>query len=227
MMLVIENVLAKAEVARFREALDRAAWEDGRVSAGSLARTAKNNRQLPEESETAITLGNHLLRLLGAHPLFISATLPEKIYPPRFNKYEGGERYGAHVDSAVMRLPGVQASMRADISATLFLSEPDDYDGGELTIEGAFGAQEVKLPAGDMVIYPAGSLHHVAPVTRGARVGAFFWVQSMVSEEARRTILFDLDQSIQSLRARASPDDGEILRLSAVYTNLLRLWAVV
>lgn len=227
MMLVIENVLVDAELQRFRDLLDRAAWEDGRTSAGSLARAAKNNRQLDEDAETAITLGNQILRILGAHPLFISAALPEKIYPPRFNRYEGGEHYGAHVDSAVMRMPGKQASMRADISATLFLSNPDDYEGGELTIEGPFGAQEVKLSAGDMVIYPANSLHQVRPVTRGVRTSAFFWVQSMVAEESRRTILFDLDQSIQSLRAGATVSEGEVLRLSAVYTNLLRMWANV
>lgn len=227
MLLVIEGVLKKAEVAQFRKRLDGAEWVDGRKTAGSVASAVKQNVQLEEESPTAIALGEHILRTLGHNPLFISAALPEKIYPPKFNRYAGGDQYGAHVDSAVMRIARAGVTLRADLSATLFLSEPEDYEGGVLTIEGAFGAQEIKLAAGDLVLYPASSLHQVSPVTAGARTSAFFWVQSMVADLSQRALLYDLDQAIQSLRARDGGAGDEILRLTGVYNNLLRLWAAV
>jgi PKHD-type hydroxylase len=228
MLLVIDNVLSKAEVAHFRERLDGAEWSDGRKSAGSIAATVKHNVQLEETSSAAIALGERILRTLGQNPTFVSSALPEKIYPPKFNRYAGGDHYGAHVDSAVMRIARAGVTLRADLSATLFLSEPEEYEGGVLTIEGAYGAQEIKLAAGDLVLYPACSLHQVSPVTAGARLAAFFWVQSMVADLSRRSLLYDLDQAIQGLRAREGTACGdEILRLTGVYNNLLRLWAAV
>ncbi|MFC0135805.1 Fe2+-dependent dioxygenase [Massilia eurypsychrophila] len=226
MLITIENVLSKDEVRQFRAHLDQAAWQDGAVSAGTLARHVKSNQQLDESAEPAISLGNHLLRKLGADPLFISAALPRKIYPPRFNRYAGGGAYGTHVDSAVMQIPGTALSMRADLSATVFLAEPDEYEGGELEIEGQFGAQAVKLGAGGMVLYPSSSLHRVAPVTAGARVASFLWIESLVGDEGDRTLLFDLDQSIQKLTPALEAHQGDLLRLTGIYHNLLRRWAV-
>ncbi|MBS0582021.1 MAG: Fe2+-dependent dioxygenase [Proteobacteria bacterium] len=222
MLNVIEKVLDGDEVRQFRAHLESAQWQDGAATAGSLAREVKHNLQLDERGDAAIALGNHVLRKLGNHALFVSAALPRKIHPPRFNLYRDGGDYGAHVDSAVMRLPGTQDSLRADLAATLFLCDPADYDGGELEIEAGFGAQTVKLGAGDMVLYPASSLHRVAPVTRGARLAAFFWIESLVGDEQMRALLFDLDQSIQQLAPRASAQDPVLLRLTHVYHNLLR-----
>lgn len=227
MLLVIENVLKQEEVAQFRRRLDAADWIDGRATAGTLSHEVKRNRQLAENSDVAVSLGNHLLRTLGNHPQFVSAALPERIYQPKFNRYAGGERYGAHVDGAIMRVPGANLTIRTDVSATLFLCEPDEYDGGVLTIEGTYGAQEVKLPAGDLVLYPSHSLHEVTPVTRGERTCAFFWLQSMVADAVRRGLLYDLDQTIQALRARGAASPEELLRLTGIYSNLLRQWAVV
>lgn len=225
MLMVIEQVLSAEEVAQFRQYLDNANWEDGQRSAGALASQVKDNEQLNEHSELAISLGNHILKILGNHPQFISAALPQRIYPPRFNRYRGGGRYGVHVDGAVMPIPGTRDVLRSDLSMTLFLCEPDDYDGGELVIEGKFGAQAVKLKAGDMVLYPSSSLHQVLPVTRGERVCSFFWLQSMVRDDGERELLFDLDQSIQSLTQQVGRDSPEVVRLSGVYHNLLRRWA--
>jgi PKHD-type hydroxylase len=222
MLITIDNVLSEDEVRQFRAHLGEAAWQDGAISAGTLARHAKHNQQLDENAEPAISLGNHVLRNLGAEPLFISAALPRKIYPPRFNRYAGGGTYGTHVDSAVMQIPGTSVSMRADLAATVFLAEPDEYEGGELEIEGEFGAQSVKLAAGSMVLYPASSLHRVTPVTAGARVASFFWIESLVGDDAGRALLFDLDQAIQKL----APDEPQLLRLTGIYHNLLRRWAV-
>lgn len=227
MLTLIEQVLTTEEVSRFRAHLDAADWQDGLLTAGSLAAGVKHNQQLDEQSDLAIELGNHILRRLGSHPLFISAALPERIYPPKFNRYAGGGHYGAHVDGAVMPLPGSRDTLRSDLSATLFLCEPEEYEGGELTIETAFGAQQVKLAAGDMVLYPSSSLHRVEPVTAGARVCSFFWIQSMVRDEGKRTLLFDLDQSIQGLTPQQQNGDQDILRLTGVYHNLLRRWAEV
>lgn len=227
MLIVVENVLSKDEVAQFRGHLEHAHWQDGAQTAGTLAAGVKRNQQVNEDTDLAIQLGNHILRRLGNHALFVSAALPEKIYPPKFNRYSGGGHYGAHVDGAVMPLPGGHGTLRSDLSATLFLCEPEEYDGGELTIETAFGAQQVKLSAGDLVLYPSSSLHRVEPVTRGTRTCSFFWIQSMVRDEGKRTLLFDLDQSIQSLTPRQPEGDTDILQLTGVYHNLLRRWAEV
>ncbi len=222
MLITIENVLGKDEVRQFREHLDRAEWLDGVQSAGTLARHVKGNLEIGQGSEIALSLGEHILRVLGNHPAFISAALPRKIYPPRFNRYAGGGRYGLHVDSAIMAIPGTRESLRTDLSATLFLSEPDEYDGGELEIESAFGAQAAKLEAGDLLLYPSSSLHQVTPVTRGARIASFFWIESMVADDGDRSLLFDLDQAIQSLGPSLDPRDPRLLRLTGVYHNLLR-----
>lgn len=225
MLIPIAQVLNKDEVRQFRAHLDNATWQDGLTTAGTLARAIKRNLQLDDEAEPAISLGNHILRTLGNHPLFISAALPLRIYPPKFNCYTGGGTYGAHVDSALMQVPGTNITVRSDLSATLFLSEPDEYNGGELEIEGPFGVQAVKLEAGDMVLYPSSSLHRVTPVTRGARICSFFWIQSMVADEGARTLLFDLDQSIQGITPAVAADDPHLLKLTGVYHNLLRRWA--
>jgi PKHD-type hydroxylase len=226
MLTTIDNVLSKDEVRQFRTHLDAAAWNDGAGSAGTLARTVKHNQQLDDDGAVAVSLRKHLLRQLGEHPLFISAALPRKIYPPKFNRYAGGGAYGTHVDSAVMHIPGTGVSLRSDLAATLFLAEPEEYDGGELEIDGAFGVQAVKLAAGDMVLYPSSSLHRVTPVTRGARVASFFWIESMVGDDAERTLLFDLDQTIQQLTPALAADQDKLLRLTGIYHNLLRRWAV-
>ncbi|WP_340644717.1 Fe2+-dependent dioxygenase [Phenylobacterium sp.] len=224
MLITIEGVLDRGEVAAFRDRLDGADWQDGAASAGGLAHGQKTNQQLAEDDAIGIGLGGEVLRRIGSNPLFISAALPSKIYPPRFNRYAGGGAYGAHVDSALMRTPqGVM--LRGDLSATLFLSEPDEYDGGELEIEGPFGAQAVKLSAGDMILYPASSLHRVTPVTRGARIAAFFWIESYVADESQRTLLFDLDQAIQGMTPLAKAGDENLLKLTGVYHNLIRRWA--
>jgi PKHD-type hydroxylase len=225
MLIAIENVLSKDEVRQFRAHLDHAQWEDGAHTAGTLASLVKRNLQLADGSELADRLGEHILRKLGSHPTFISAALPQHIYPPKFNCYREGGTYGAHVDSALMRVPGTELTLRTDVSATLFLAEPDEYEGGELEIECPFGVQAVKLEAGDLVLYPATSLHRVTPVTRGARIASFFWIQSLVADEGARTLLHDLDQSIQGLRASGRSDDTDLLRLTGVYHNLLRRWA--
>jgi len=226
MLIVIENVLTPDEVHQYRQQLDQAEWEAGSSTAGDIARAVKTNQQLPDDTALAITLGNHLVTRLGTHPQFISAALPQTIYPPKFNRYRDGGHYGVHVDSAIMHLPGKPDSMRTDLSATVFLSQPEDYEGGELIIEGKFGAQSVKLNAGDMVLYPSSSLHQVLPVTQGQRVCSFFWLQSMVRDEAARELLYDLDQSIQSVRTELQPNHPEVARLTGIYHNLLRRWAL-
>ncbi len=225
MLIAIEKVLDTAEIAHFREQLARARWQEGFASAGTLARQVKRNQQLEEGAEPAVSLGNLILRRLGNHPRFIAAALPARIYPPRFNRYADGGTYGLHVDSAVMPVLGTNVTVRSDLSATLFLCEPDSYEGGELEIETAFGVQSVKLAAGDLVLYPSSSLHRVAPVTRGERLAAFFWIQSLVADEGERTLLFDLDQAIQGVAPRVPPDDPHLLKLTGVYHNLLRRWA--
>lgn len=225
MLISIDQVLTPDEVRAFRAELDAADWQDGAATAGTLAQSVKRNQQLPDGSELATRLGQHILRRLAATPLFISAALPRTIYPPKFNRYAGGGTYGAHVDSALMFLPGSAQQMRTDLSATLFLAEPEEYDGGELEVEGPFGVQTVKLAAGDMVLYPSSSLHRVTPVTRGARVASFFWIESLVADEAERTLLFDLDQSVQQVTPLLAPDDMRLVQLTGVYHNLLRRWA--
>lgn len=225
MLISIEQVLTRSEVQQFRQELDAARWDDGAATAGTLAKAVKHNQQITDGSALATRLGQQILRRLAATPLFISAALPRTIYPPKFNRYAGGGQYGAHVDSALMVLPGSSQQMRTDLSATLFLAEPDEYEGGELEVEGPFGVQAVKLAAGDMVLYPSTSLHRVTPVTRGARLASFFWIESLVQDEGERTLLFDLDQSIQQLTPLVTPDDMRLVQLTGVYHNLLRRWA--
>lgn len=225
MLITLQQVLSKDEVRQFRAHLDGADWEDGARSGGTLARTVKHNRQLGDSTELAYSLGNHIVRALGTHALFVSAALPRKIYPPRFNRYDVGGAYGTHVDSAIMHVADSATSVRTDLAATLFLSEPDEYSGGELEIEGQFGAQAIKLAAGDMVLYPASSLHRVAPVTAGARVASFFWVESLVGDDAARATLFDLDSAIQQLTSVLEASDARLLKLTNVYHNLVRRWA--
>lgn len=227
MLLVIEQVLEAAEVAEFRDRLARANWVDGAATAGSRSIAVKQNLQLDRHDSDAVELRNRVLARLGQHPTFISAALPEKIWPPVFNCYRDGGHYGTHSDAALMRLPEANLTLRSDVSATLFLSDPDEYDGGELVVEGRYGAQAVKLAAGDMVLYPSASLHQVTPVTRGERVCAILWLQSAVADPIARSLLFDLDQSIQGLAPGRAADDPDVDRLIHVYHNLLRRWATV
>lgn len=224
MLLPIENVLSADEVLHFRQQLATAPWQDGKASAGSQAMLVKDNLQLDDRSETAQTLRNFILARLASHPDFIAAALPKKIFPPKFNCYQHGGHYGLHVDGAIMTLPDGQA-MRTDLSVTLFLCDPDEYEGGELVIDSHLGVQEVKLAAGDLILYPSTSLHEVRPVTAGARICSFFWLESMVRQASRRETLYDLDQSIQQLTRERGGDDSEVRRLSWVYHNLLREWA--
>lgn len=225
MLLCVPDVLSKAQVAECRTVLAQAEWVDGRVTAGAQSAVVKQNRQIPEDSPVARTVGERILAALAANPLFISAALPLKIFPPLFNSYAGGEHFGVHVDNAIRIVKGTVMRVRTDLSATLFLTEPAEYDGGELVIEDSYGAQEVKLAAGDMVLYPSTSLHQVRPVTRGVRVGAFFWMQSMVRDDGKRTLLFDLDQTIQALAREHGVDHPTAVRLSGIYHNLIRRWA--
>lgn len=224
MLLTIPKVLNGEPLVRARERLAAATWVDGRVTAGSHGVKVKDNQQLPEDSATARELGDLILAALERNALFISATLPARVYPPMFNRYSGGQRFGNHIDNAVRLLPGTGMKIRTDISATLFLAEPGEYDGGELLVEDTYGVHSVKLPAGDMVIYPGTSLHRVNPVTRGTRLASFFWIQSMIRDDARRTLLFDLDTAIQRVTAGA-PDHPAAVQLAGVYHNLLRMWA--
>lgn len=227
MLLHIPHVLDAAALRRVQQCLleAEAPWVSGLATAGHQGAKVKRNRQLTEDSALARELGGLVLAALERNPLFISAALPARVYPPLFNRYEGGERFGNHIDNAVRLLPGGSGEkLRTDLSATLFLAEPESYDGGELLIEGSLGAQSVKLPAGDLLLYPATSLHRVEPVTRGARLASFFWVQSMVAEESQRTLLFDLDTAIQRL-TQTGADEAALLQLTGCYHNLLRQWA--
>jgi len=228
MIITIPDVLTPEQVAHGRKILDAAEWVDGRVTAGHQSAQAKDNMQLPEGSPAARELGEMILKALGRNPLFLSAALPLHIFPPLFNRYSGGQSFGTHVDNAIRTVPGTAHRIRTDLSCTLFFVNPDEYDGGELCIEDTYGIQKVKLPAGSMVLYPSTSLHYVTPVTRGARVCSFFWLQSMIRDDARRSILFDLDLAIQRL-SRDLPDSqpaGEsAIQLTGVYHNLLRMWA--
>ena len=226
MLLQVPNVLSPEQVAQFRRALGDADWADGRITAGYQSAQAKHNQQLPEESPVAQQLGEAILSALQRSPLFMSAALPLKIFPPLFNRYEGGHSFGSHVDNAIRHIRGTPHRVRTDLSATLFLSAPDEYDGGELVIEDTYGLHSVKLPAGDLILYPSSSLHLVRPVTRGARVASFFWIQSMVRDDGRRALLFDLDNAIRRLGAD-HPSHPSIVQLTGVYHNLLRSWAEV
>ena len=226
MLLEIPQVLSTEQVAHFRKTLDEAQWVDGRVTAGPQSMRTKNNMQLPEDSPVAADLGGRILSALEKNPLFLTGALPQSVFPPLFNRYEGGQSFGSHVDNAIRQIRGTPHRVRTDLSATLFLSEPDEYEGGELIIEDVYGVQSVKLPAGSMVLYPSTSLHHVRPVTRGARVSSFFWIQSMIRDDGQRTLLFDLDIAIQRI-AQENPDHPSAVQLTGVYHNLLRRWAEV
>lgn len=222
MLIEIPQVLSRDEVAAVRRIVEAAAAVDGRVTAGELAARAKHNLQLPEDSAAAREAGDIVLRALGRNALFHSAALPLRVLPPLFNRYDMGMRFDSHVDGAVRAVPGTGIRMRADLSSTLFLTEPEDYDGGELVIEDSYGVHAVKLAAGHMILYPAGSLHRVNEITRGTRWASFFWTQSMIRDEALRALLCDLDRGIIDVR-RSLPDDAQgILMLTGVYHNLLR-----
>lgn len=224
MLLKIPQVLSAEEVRECRTLMERAQWVDGKVTAGYQSARAKDNLQLPEESPQARRMGEMILAALGRNLLFMSAALPLKIFPPLFNCYRGGQSFGTHVDNAIRPVKGTPHKVRTDLSATLFLSEPEEYDGGELLMEDTYGSHGAKLPAGDLVLYPATSLHRVTPVTRGARLASFFWIQSMVRDDGQRTLLFDLDMAIQKVRQSAMPEDSQV-QLTGIYHNLLRRWA--
>ncbi|WP_242124386.1 Fe2+-dependent dioxygenase [Sphingobium sp. Sx8-8] len=225
MLTVIPDLLDADGLARVRALIDAAQWVDGNVTSGHQSALAKRNLQLPEEAAEAKQAGQIVLDALGNSPLFIAAALPLKVFPPLFNSYAGGQAFGTHVDNAVRIQAGTGFRVRSDLSITVFLEEPESYDGGELTIDTNFGVQRVKLPAGHAVLYPSSSLHRVEPVTRGRRVASFFWLQSMVRDDAARQMLFDLDSSIQQLAADLGHDNAQVIRLTGVYHNLLRRWA--
>ena len=229
MLLHIPDVFTKAEVAALRRTLDAGPWADGNMTSGHQSATAKKNQQLPEDSAAAREVSALIVQALNANPMFVSAALPHTIFPPLFNRYEGGGEFGVHVDNAIRQRSGVggDVRIRSDLSATLFLSEPEDYDGGELIIEELYGAQSVKLPAGDLVLYPSKSLHRVTPVTRGARVSSFMWLQSLVRDDADRESLFRLDVATQRVNLDKGPKDQAVIELTGLYHNLLRRWSEV
>ena len=224
MIVRIASVLAAEELSAIRVRLESGAWDDGRLTAGFQSAQVKANLQLPQSDPAAREASDAVLRALERSPQFVSAALPHHVFPPLFNRYGPGMSFGNHVDNAVRQIPGTPHRLRTDVSATLFLNAPEEYDGGELIVEDAFGTHSVKLAAGDLVVYPAGSLHRVLPVTRGVRQAAFFWVQSMVRDDGARTLLFDLDRSIRDLTATGADRDC-IVRLTHCYHNLLRRWA--
>lgn len=225
MLLVIPRVFSPAQVAACVRDLDAAAWGDGRATAGLQSAPVKDNEQLDEASPVARAWGDQVLDALGASDLFVAAALPHRTFPPLFNRYGGGQSFGTHVDNAIRPVRGTSIKLRTDLSATLFLSDPATYDGGELIVEGPSGGQAIKLPAGDMVLYPASSLHQVTPVTRGVRLASFFWVQSMIRDTAARTLLFDLDRTIQRLAGERGIGDAAVVSLTGIYHNLVRRWA--
>lgn len=224
MLLVIPDVLTADQVAAMRARLDAAAWGSGLMSAGHQGARVKNNQQLAQTDPLAIELGETILAVLGSHPLFLSFALPLRVLPPMFNRYTGGEAFGTHVDGAVRNIPGTHLRLRTDLACTLFLCDPGEYDGGELSVEDTYGGKSVKLPAGHLVLYPSSSLHHVTPVTRGTRTCSFFWLQSLVRDNEKRTLLFELDNGIQELSID-HPDHPAAVKLTGVYHNLLRQWA--
>jgi PKHD-type hydroxylase len=229
MLICVPEVLSKAEVAEFRHLMDASGWEDGRSTAGAQSALVKRNEQLPPDSELARKLGHRIVSAITANPRFLAAAIPLHIFPPLFNRYAAsdGHHFGVHVDNAVRgdHLTGLR--IRTDLSVTLFLAEPEEYDGGELVVEDNYGSHEVKLPAGDLVLYPASSLHLVTPVTRGIRVASFFWLQSMIRDAHARSMIFDLDSAIQNLVERIGRDDPETVKLTGIYHNLIRYWAEV
>lgn len=230
MLLQIPEVLNAEQVAEARKLLDQAEWVDGRVTAGHQSAQAKDNMQIPEGHPIARQLGGAILQALGKNLLFLSAALPLHVFPPLFNKYSGGQSFGTHVDNSIRQVPGTPHRIRTDLSATLFFAGPEEYDGGELIVEDTYGSKSVKLPPGHMVLYPSTSLHHVKPVTRGARICSFFWIQSMIRDDGQRSILFDLDQGIQRLNRDLADQVAarqSSVQLTGVYHNLLRQWAEV
>ena len=227
MLICIPKVLSKAQVVACRERMDAAEWLDGKTTAGQQSAAVKQNSQLPENSPLATEIGNLILDALSQTPQFISAALPLKIFPPLFNRYQQGGQFGTHVDNAIRHVPGTIVRIRTDLSCTLFLSEPEEYVGGELVIEDNYGAQAVKLAAGDLVLYPSTSLHRVEAVTAGVRICSFFWLQSMVRDDGERTLLYDLDQTIQNLAVTLGLNHPQVVELSSIYHNLIRRWADV
>lgn len=227
MLIAIPDLLPPETLSNVRAIIDAAQWVDGNATSGVQSAMAKDNLQLPEQSAAAHQAGGLILQALSANPLFLAAALPHRIFPPLFNSYGEGQQFGTHVDNAIRVRTGTDFRIRSDLSATVFLCDPDSYDGGELVIEGEFGAQSVKLPAGHMVLYPASSLHHVTPVTHGRRIASFFWIQSMVRDSAARALLFDMDSAVQSVAGKVGLDDPGVVRLTGVYHNLLRRWAEV
>ena len=224
MLLTLPDVLTPDQVLQARERLEKAGWADGRITAGHQSAQVKRNLQLPESDPAARELGDLLLARLESNPLFLSAALPKVVFPPLFNRYGVGMDFGNHVDNAIRQIPGTPIRIRTDLSATVFLSDPGSYEGGQLIIEDTYGVHEVKLPSGSMVLYPSSSLHRVAPVTRGERLASFFWIQSMVRSDEQRTLLFDLDQSIQDVR-RTDESHSALVQLTGSYHNLLRMWS--
>lgn len=230
MLIAIPDVLDATQLAEARKILDAAEWVDGRVTAGHQSALAKDNVQIPENHPAARQLGEMIMKALGRNNLFFTAALPKHVFPPLFNRYSGGQSFGTHVDNAIRQVTGTPMRIRTDLSATLFFTAPEEYDGGELIVEDTYGAKSVKLPAGHMVLYPSTSLHHVRPVTRGARTCSFFWIQSMVRDNGQRSILFDLDQGIQRVNRDFNGKPGAteaVVQLTGVYHNLLRQWAEV
>jgi PKHD-type hydroxylase len=226
MILELPNVVTPAQIAETRRLLEAADWVDGKGTAGHQAAQAKDNLQVPPNHPAARQAGETILQALGQNPLFLSAALPRHILPPMFNRYSGGQHFGTHVDGAIRQVPGTPHRIRTDLSATLFFAGPEEYDGGELVIQDTYGAKSVKLPAGHLILYPASSLHHVAPVTRGTRLCSFFWIQSLVRDDGDRSLLFEMDGAIQRLTASQAGNPA-IVQLTGVYHNLLRKWAEV
>lgn len=226
MILPIPSVLTAEQVACARRILEQAEWVDGKVTAGHQSARAKDNMQIPEKHPAAREVGEMILAALGRNALFISAALPARVFPPLFNRYSGGQAFGTHVDNAIRQVASTGSRVRTDLSATLFFTGPEEYDGGELIIEDTYGTHEVKLPSGHMILYPSTSLHQVRPVTRGARLCSFFWIQSMIRDDGERTLLFDLDTAIQSLNEQYA-EDPAVVQLTGVYHNLVRRWAEV
>jgi PKHD-type hydroxylase len=227
MLICVPDVLSKAEVADFRAAMDAAEWEDGRSTAGAQSAMVKKNEQLPPNGAIARQLGEAVIKALVASPLFVAAAIPKQIFPPLFNRYGVGQHFGIHVDNAVRGDHFTGTRIRTDLSVTLFLSDPEEYDGGELIVEDYYGSHRVKLPSGHLVLYPASCLHTVTAVTRGVRVASFFWLQSMVRDGHARSLIFDLDTAIQGLVQRVGRDDPELVKLTGIYHNLIRCWAEV
>jgi len=224
MLLNIPNVLTPEEVAEANKTLGEAQWIDGRITAGHQSAKAKANMQVPEDHPAARKIGEMILAGLGKNNLFISSALPLRVFPPLFNRYRGGESFGTHVDNAIRQVTGTPNKIRTDLSATLFLTDPESYEGGDLVVEDTYGVHKIKLPAGHLVLYPASSLHHVQPVMKGERVCSFFWIQSMVRDDGQRSLLFDLDLGIQRIN-QDHPDHPSAMQLTGVYHNLLRRWS--